>query len=116
MNKAELAAAISARTNLAKKDAEMMLEAFTEVTTETLLAGGEVVLAGFGAFSARTRKGRVGVNPRNPSEKITINAVTVPKFKAGINLKKALKNKGTAAPVVAAPVAQVPPVPAAPQM
>jgi DNA-binding protein HU-beta len=106
MNKAELAAAISNRTTIAKKDAEAMIEAFTAITTDTLKNGGEVVLAGFGAFMAKTRKGRIGVNPRNPTEKITINSVTVPKFKAGINLKKALKEKAPAAPV-AAPAAQV---------
>ena len=105
MNKAELAAAIANRTTIAKKDAEAMIEAFTAITTETLKNGGEVVLAGFGAFMAKTRKGRIGVNPRNPSEKITINSVTVPKFKAGINLKKALKEKQAAAPA-ATPVTQ----------
>ncbi|MEK7072789.1 MAG: HU family DNA-binding protein, partial [Patescibacteria group bacterium] len=46
---------------------------------------------GFGAFSARKRKGREGINPRNPSEKITIPSVVVAKFKAGKNLKEALK-------------------------
>ena len=106
MNKAELAAAIANRTTIAKKDAEAMIEAFTSITTDTLKNGGEVVLAGFGAFMAKTRKGRIGVNPRNPSEKITINSVTVPKFKAGINLKKALKEKPPAAPA-AAPAPQV---------
>ncbi|MEI7741422.1 MAG: HU family DNA-binding protein [bacterium] len=109
MNKAELSAVISTRTNLAKKDVEAVIEAFTEVVTDTLKNGGEVTLAGFGAFMAKTRKGRIGVNPRNPSEKITINSVTVPKFKAGINLKKALKEKSPVAapaPAASAPAAQ----------
>jgi len=49
-------------------------------------------LTGFGAFSARTRKGRIGVNPRNIEEKITIPPVKVAKFKAGKNLKDSLKS------------------------
>ncbi|MFH0928610.1 MAG: HU family DNA-binding protein [bacterium] len=108
MNKAELIAAISQKTNIAKKDVEMVVEAFTEITTNTLQQGGEVVLAGFGAFMAKTRAGRMGVNPRQPDQKIQIPSVTVPKFKAGLNLKLALKGKKTPvaapAPVAAAPV------------
>ena len=62
-------------------------------TAETLKAGGEVTIAGFGAFSAKQRAGRTGVNPQNPSQKIQIPPVVVPKFKAGKALKDALKGK-----------------------
>lgn len=106
MNKAELAAAIAARTNFAKKDVENILETFTDIVTDTIKGGGEVVLAGFGAFMSKTRKGRVGVNPRNPQEKIDIPSVTVPKFKAGKNLKDALKGRASAP--AAAPAPQAP--------
>lgn len=94
MNKAELANKLAERIGVTKKQAEDMLEAFTEITTDTLKAGGEVVLAGFGAFSARQRKGRIGVHPRRPTEKIDVPPVVVAKFKAGKNLKDALKGKG----------------------
>ncbi len=94
MNKAELANKIAERVGITKKQAEDMLEAFTDITTQTLKAAGEVVLAGFGAFSARQRKGRVGVHPRRPTEKIDVPPVVVAKFKAGKNLKDALKGKG----------------------
>lgn len=93
MNKVELAAKIADRVGVTKKQAEDMLEAFTDITTQTLKAAGEVVLAGFGAFSARQRKGRIGVHPREPSKKITVPPVVVAKFKAGKNLKDALKGK-----------------------
>ena len=53
--------------------------------------GEEVVLTGFGAFSVKQRAARTGVNPQNPSEKIQIPAVKVPKFKSGKALKDALK-------------------------
>ena len=36
------------------------------------------------------RAARMGVNPRNPSEKVQIRAATVPKFSAGSVLKKAV--------------------------
>ncbi|MBI4281175.1 HU family DNA-binding protein [Candidatus Uhrbacteria bacterium] len=93
MNKAELANKIAERVGITKKQAEDVLESFVEITIQTLKMGGEVVLAGFGAFSARQRKGRIGVHPRKPSEKITVPPVVVAKFKAGKNLKDALKGK-----------------------
>lgn len=91
MNKAELSQKLAEKLNMSKREAEDMLNTFTDLVTEALKSGQEVVLTGFGAFSARKRAGRVGVNPQNPTEKIQIPAVTVPKFKAGKALKDALK-------------------------
>ena len=91
MNKAELAATIADKVGVTKKEGEAMVAAFVETITTTLVSGGEVSIAGFGAFSAKLRAGRVGVNPQNPTQKIQIPPVTVPKFKAGKGLKDALK-------------------------
>lgn len=128
MNKSELSQAIAEKLNLNKKDVEQILETFTDVVTDTIKGGAEVTIAGFGAFSARRRKGRSGVNPQNPTEKIQIPDVVVPKFKAGKNLKDALKGKmaavaaptsiGTSAvkavPVTPAPASTVKTAPVAP--
>jgi DNA-binding protein HU-beta len=91
MNKAELINQIAERVGVTKKQAEDMVQGFTEIVTKTLVGGGEVTIAGFGTFSAKKRAGRIGVNPQNPSEKIQIPPVTVPKFKAGKALKDSLK-------------------------
>lgn len=93
MNKAELVSRLAERVGVSKKQAEDLIESFTDIVTETLVGGGEVTIAGFGNFSAKQRAGRMGVNPQNPSEKIQIPPVTVPKFKAGKALKDALKGK-----------------------
>lgn len=93
MNKAELVAKIAEKVGLSKKQAEQVIECYTDTVTETLKANGEVTIAGFGAFSAKQRAGRTGVNPQNPSQKIQIPPVVVPKFKAGKALKDALKGK-----------------------
>jgi DNA-binding protein HU-beta len=93
MNKAELSDKIAAKAGITKAQAETALNSFTQITMETIKGGGEVVLTGFGTFSARARKGREGINPRNTSEKITIPTVLVVKFKAGKNLKDFLKGK-----------------------
>ncbi|MBU1037264.1 HU family DNA-binding protein [Patescibacteria group bacterium] len=93
MNKVELAESIADKVGLAKSQVIKMLDVFEEVVTTTIKGGGEVTLTGFGTFSAKHRASRMGVNPQNPSEKIQIPSVTVPKFKAGKALKDALKNK-----------------------
>lgn len=96
MNKIQLAEKISEKVGIPKSQVEQVLNSFVDVTIDTLKNGGDVTLTGFGAFSARKRKGREGINPRNPSEKITIPSVVVAKFKAGKNLKEALKASGNA--------------------
>ena len=96
MNKAELGAALADKFNLPKTQGVSIIESMTEMITDELKKGQEVTIAGFGQFMAKERKGRSGVNPRT-KEKITIPPIRVPKFKAGKNLKEALKASGIAA-------------------
>jgi len=95
MNKADLAARLAQQLDVSKKLGEDFVAAFEDIVTHALAKGEEVTIAGFGTFSSRTRKGRIGVNPQNPSEKIEIPSVLVPKFKAGKALKDILKGKRT---------------------
>lgn len=108
MNKAELADKIAEKVGISKAQAEEALGVFTALIISVLKEGGEVTLAGFGTFSARKRKGREGINPRNPQEKITIPSVVVAKFKAGKNLKDALKGKVEASASAPALVSEAP--------
>ncbi len=111
MNKAELITHLSEKCGLSKQQAEAAVETFVDIVTSTLKAGGEVNIAGFGAFMSKTRKARMGVNPQAPTEKIQIPEVIVPKFKAGKGLKDALKAP-KAAPAPAAPAPAPAPTPA----
>ena len=52
----------------------------------------KVAITGFGTFGITDRKARAGVNPQNPSQKIQIPAMRVPKFTAGKTLKDTLKS------------------------
>jgi DNA-binding protein HU-beta len=92
MNKAALAQNIAEKVGVTKKEAEEMISAFVTIVTSTLEKNGEVNIAGFGSFSSRVRKGRIGVNPQNPSEKIQVPPVKVAKFKPGKGLKDSLKH------------------------
>lgn len=93
VNKDQLLERIAARANLSKKEAEDVMDAFEAVVIETMKEGKEAALTGFGSFLARTRESRMGVNPQNPTERIKIPTVVVPKFKAGKTLKDALKGE-----------------------
>lgn len=89
MNKTELVAAIAAKTELSKKDAEKAVAAFTEVVADELKKGGKIQLVGFGTFEVSKRAEREGRNPLT-GETIKIAASNAPKFKAGKALKDAL--------------------------
>ncbi|HIU68522.1 MAG: HU family DNA-binding protein [Clostridiales bacterium] len=90
MNKTDLVAAVAAKTELSKKDAEAAVSAVFEAVTEALKDGDKVALAGFGTFDVKTRAARTGLNPRT-KETIQIPATKVPFFKAGKPLKDAVK-------------------------
>ena len=87
MNKAELISAIVAKTNLTKVDAKKALDAFIEVSGETLKKGQKLTLVGFGSFSVTKRSARSGRNPRTGAT-IKIAAKKVVRFKSGADLNK----------------------------
>lgn len=87
MNKKELIEAIAQETELQKTQVAKIIDSFTTIATDTLGKGEEVKLIGFGTFTAKERKERVGRNPQN-GEEITIPAKRVPMFKPAKNLKE----------------------------
>lgn len=89
MNKVELIAAVAAKADLSKKDAEKAVAAFVASVEEALVKGDKVQLIGFGTFEVRERAARVGRNPQTKAE-IKIAASKQPVFKAGAALKKAV--------------------------
>ena len=89
MNKAELTAAVAAKAGISQKDAKAAVNAFIDTVKETLAAGGNVQVIGFGTFEVAERAAREGLNPAT-GEKIQIAASKAPKFKAGKALKDAL--------------------------
>lgn len=89
--KSDLVEHLAGKYDLSKRQVEDLLEGMLEYITTLLKKGDELTLTGFGTFLAKERKGRVGINPKNPTEKIQIPASTVPRFKAGKGLKDAVK-------------------------
>ncbi len=89
MNKTELVAAVAAKAELSKKEAEAAVSATLDAITEALAEGDKIALVGFGTFSVKERAARTGINPLT-KETIQIAASKSPAFKAGKALKDAI--------------------------
>lgn len=90
MNKAQLANEIAGKTKLSKAKSLETLNVTFESIRSSLKKGQRVQLVGFGTFSVKQRKARLGRNPKT-GEQIQIKARKVPAFHAGSELKNALK-------------------------
>ena len=90
INKLDLVAAVADKAELAKKEAQVAVDALFDAITEALKEGNKVVISGFGQFEVKERAAREGVNPAT-GEKISIPATKVPGFKAGKGLKDSVK-------------------------
>lgn len=91
LSKQDLIAVIANSAGITKRAAAQALEALTITITKELKKGNSVTLTGFGTFRLSKRAARKGVNPRNPSQVISIPAMKVPSFKAGKTLKDAVR-------------------------
>ena len=89
MNKNDLVAAVSDKSDLSKADATKAIDAVFDCISDELKSGGDVRLVGFGTFSVAQRAASMGRNPRT-GEAIKIAASKQPKFKAGKGLKDAV--------------------------
>jgi len=91
INKQQLIDKVTDSTRLPRKDVEEVINDFLELVIDKLSLSEKINLSGFGAFEVKTRQGRPGVNPRNPSQRITVPSVRVAKFRPGKTLKESVK-------------------------
>ena len=85
MNKAELVAAVAAKTGMSKVAAQAAVNATVDSIAEALKKGENVQLIGFGTFAVVKKAARKGINPAT-KQVIDIPAKVVAKFKAGKGL------------------------------
>jgi len=90
VNKDALVSEIAAKSELSKKDIEMVIDNLTDIITKSIKAGSKVTLTGFGTFRVSKRAAREGINPQT-KERLQIPAMSVPKFTAGKALKEAVR-------------------------
>ena len=82
---------------LHQRDAEVAVDAVLDAITEALANGNRVEIRGFGAFSAKERRSRVGRNPRT-GQRVPVAAKRVPMFKASKEIHEALNNRAAPLP------------------
>ena len=78
---------------LPHRDIELAVKTIINCMTQALSTGKRIELRGFGSFSLRYRKPRIGRNPKSGMT-VNINERYVPHFKPGKNLKNKV-NTGT---------------------
>ena len=92
MNKAELVSKVAESTNQSKALTRDVLEKFLEAVGDTLSAGNNIEIRGFGSFKVKKRKAQVARNPRT-GEQVNIPSRFVPAFKPSRNLVKRVAKK-----------------------
>jgi DNA-binding protein HU-beta len=89
MTKADLLAAVAAKTNVSSAEADRVIQAFVDLVVDSASKGDKVSWPGFGSFSTSKRQARTGRNPRT-GEPVQIAASTAMKFSPSSTLKAAL--------------------------
>lgn len=87
MTKSDLIEKISDRTNLPKKRAEDIVNAFFDSMTDALLEDERIEVRGFGSFSIREYDARTGRNPRT-GQKVEVDEKKSVHFKVGKDLRE----------------------------
>ncbi|MFC9449612.1 HU family DNA-binding protein [Bacillus cereus] len=90
MNKTELTKVVADKAELTQKDAATATQAVLDAITTALANEEKVQILGFGTFEVRERSARTGRNPQT-GEEMQIAATKAPAFKAGKELKEAVK-------------------------
>lgn len=87
MIKSELVTRIAlANPNLFQREVEAVVNAVFDEITDALREDNRVELRGFGSFSVRRRKARVGRNPRT-GEPVAVAEKATPFFRVGKELR-----------------------------
>ena len=91
LTKRDIVLAIYEKTELPQKQIRDVVQLTLDAVAEVLSEGRNVELRNFGVFEVQIRKSRVGRNPNKPDKDVVIPTRAVIKFKAGKDLKAALK-------------------------
>ena len=92
LTKLHLIEALERGTDLTKQDAREVLDDLLELVKQSLEAGAEVKISGFGVFQAREKRARQGRNPIT-GEPMEIRARRVVTFKPSQKLRAALNGR-----------------------
>ena len=95
MTKSDLIQIIAAKLeNLPARDVEIVINTMFQSMSDSLRDGDRIEIRGFGSFSVRHRRARVGRNPKTGTS-IAVPPKRVPFFTVGHDLKKRINRNGT---------------------
>ncbi len=89
MTKADLVKIISENTGIIRKDVAVVVDAFLQAVKDSLIKGNHIEIRGFGTYKLKTRKPRVGRNPKT-DQKVPVPERTVPTFKFSREFKNSV--------------------------
>lgn len=90
MTKKDIVMKVSNETNVAQIDVKKVVQKALDAIVESLERGDTVELRNFGVFKVKSRRGRVGRNPRTGQE-VQVPEKKVVVFKPGLILKSKVK-------------------------
>ena len=92
LTKRDIVLEIYEKTGFSQKEVRETVQLTLDTIANALTQGRNVELRNFGVFEVQIRKSRVGRNPNKPETDVVIPKRAVVKFKAGKELKGALKS------------------------
>jgi len=92
LTKEEIVNSIYMQIGYSKKISENLLEDFFEIIFNSLKKNNKVKIAKFGTFQVRSKKSRIGRNPKTKENKV-ISERKVVLFKPSKELKKIINRK-----------------------
>ena len=92
MTKNQLVQYLARETNLSQAQVQRFLDALAKVVTDSLKSDKKVAITGFGTFDVAVRKGRRVKSPVS-GEWMNVPSMKIARFRAGTDLKKALRQQ-----------------------
>jgi len=109
MTKLDIALKItSAVPNVLQQDVQLIVQKTLDCISEAIGSGNSVELRNFGVFSVKRRMSRMGRNPKQPTQQVTIPERMVVRFKPGKDLKQALEKLVPTTATIPVPENEVP--------
>lgn len=92
MTKKDIITSIAEETGIKQIEVKKVVQRTLDTIIESLSRGDKVELRNFGIFKVKTRKGRMGRNPRT-GENVRIPDKKVVSFKSGMKMKSIVEEK-----------------------
>ena len=92
INKSDIVQLLSENIDISMRKADMIVDKFFEILSETLSSGNRIEIRGFGTFEVREYAGYTGRNPKTGEEKAVLPK-KLPFFKPGKDFKEKVNRK-----------------------